>query len=266
MEIEGKIDLHIHTTFSDGMKTPSEIVEMYSAAGYDAISVTDHDGVGGIPEALEAGRKAGLTVIPGIEIGTMAREKHEIHLLGYDFDIRDAFLTSRLSEMREYRERRNRRLLAVFQEKGYPLTYEDLIQRPEQVYVGKPNFALAFEKMGLVKSVQEAFLSEELLACPEARALKKMKVLTEDAIRWVHNAGGIAVAAHPMKIRGLGEKGTTVFFDALDGLIGELKEAGIDGVECAHPSANPEEEEMLENLADKYGLIKTRGSDYHGFE
>ncbi len=266
MKLGKKIDLHIHSTFSDGMKTPTELVAMYRADGYDQIAITDHDGVGGVPEAQAAGARAGLEVVAGIEIGSVVRDRNEIHLLGYDFDIYNDFLTKKLEEMRAYRIRRNERLLQIFQEKGYPLTHEDLIQRPEQHYIGKPNFAMAFERMGYVKSVQEAFQSKELLASPEARALRKMKVRTGDAIQWIHDAGGIAVVAHPMKIHGIGEKGSPGFFRELEDILRFLTEHGLDGLECGHPSASPAQAETLSRLADRYGLLKTRGSDYHGID
>ncbi len=262
--MSGKVDLHIHSTFSDGTFTPTDLVKMYKEDGYDLISITDHDETGGVEEAIEAGRQFGVKVVPGIEIGSVINDRNELHILGYDLDINDENLQMELSDMRDYRNNRNDKLLKVLQDKGYKITREDLFQRPDQDYIAKPNFALALVKRGYVGSVQEAFTSKDFLAAPDASALKQKKVDTRDAVRWILEAGGIAGLAHPMKIKGIGEKGSEEYFEELEAIVRQLAEMGATALECYHPSADEAQSERLVKMANKYQLLITRGSDYHG--
>lgn len=259
-----KIDLHMHSTFSDGEYTPDQLVKLRADEGYDVVAVTDHDGTGGVREALEAGRKYGIEVIPGMEIGTVYRNTSEIHMLGYDFDIDDPAIVKKLKEIEDFRNERNRKLLAIFQEMGYDIKYSDLIRRPGQTYVAKPDFAWVFVNRGYVKTVTEAFRSPKFLNCRAAARLKQMKVDTEDAVRMITAAGGKAVVAHPMKTHHMGEKGSDEFFANIEDMLKNLKEAGLYGVECYHPSADEADSERLVEIAGRLGLHVTKGSDYHG--
>ncbi|MDD6154376.1 MAG: PHP domain-containing protein [Eubacteriales bacterium] len=259
-----KVDLHMHSTFSDGTYTPTELVKMRADEGYDVVAITDHDGTGGVPEALDAGKKYGVTVVPGMELGTVYRGQSEIHLLGYDFDINDEFICNKLKEIEVYRNARNRRLLGVFQEMGYDIKAEDLVRHPGQRYIAKPDFAWVFVNRGYVKDVSEAFRSPKFLANSKAARQKQMKVDVEDAIRFINKAGGKCVVAHPMKIRGQGEKGSEEFFVNLEEMLKNLKEAGLYGLECYHPSASEEDSKRLEEIAARLDLRVTKGSDYHG--
>lgn len=259
------IDMHVHSMYSDGLRPPAELVKLYHENGYDLIAVTDHDGVDGVPEAQKAGAALGMTVLTGIEFGTLFRGKIEFHLLGYDFDLEDPGLRKELEEIRAYRIRRNEKLMAYFRGKGYDISFDDMIRYSGQDYIGKPNFARALIRKGYCKSVKEAFDSGELLGSPEAMALKKKPVPTRDAIRWIRSAGGIPVLAHPMETVGIGPAGSRVFFENLDRILGELVSDGLQGVECFHPSATEAESLRLTRLAARYHLRITRGSDYHGF-
>lgn len=256
--------MHNHTTASDGTFTPTELVEKYAREGYSVIAVTDHDGMDGVMEAQEAGKRLGVKVIAGIEIGTVLRDRYELHILGYDFDIHDPQMIREMESIWAYREKRNQKLLKFFQESGYPITEKDLIQREGQHYIGKPNFARALVKKGYAESVSEVFRSPKLLASETASKLKQKKVVSRDAIRWIREAGGWAVLAHPMKVRGIGEKSSEEFFRNLENIVSELKADGLSGLECRHPSASEEDVIRLEEIADRYGLRKTRGSDFHG--
>lgn len=260
------IDLHMHSTYSDGALTPEELVKRNLDLGMTEIALTDHDGTGGIPEFLAAGKKYGLRVHTGIEFGTLYEGKYELHILGYDFDPENPGLNDQLEDIRNYRHRRNLKLLKVFQDKGYDLTWDDLVRFPGQTYIGKPNFAEAFRDMGLVSTVSEAFASKELLSCPESLALRKKAVDPKDAVRWIRDAGGFTVWAHPMKVRRMGEKGSEEYFRRVEEIAEDLRAAGLAGLECRHPSADESQAERLEQIADRLGMLRTRGSDFHGID
>ena len=274
-----KIDLHMHSTFSDGVYTPDELVKMRKDEGYDVVAVTDHDGAKGVKEALAAGEKYGITVVPGIEIGTvmdvssiipeacdksMNKGEVELHILGYDIDPDNKALSDQMKIIKDFRDERNKKLLWYFQEKGYDIKYDDLIRNPGQEYVAKPDFAWVFVNRGYVQNISEAFRSEKFLAAKAVQRLKQMPYPTEDAIKLIQGAGGAAVLAHPMKIKGIGEKSTDEFFQNLIRLLTKLKEQGLAGIEVSHPSSSSDDTERLVDIAHRTGLKITMGSDYHG--
>lgn len=274
-----KIDLHMHSTFSDGVFTPTELVELRKKEGYDVVAVTDHDGAKGVKEALAAGERYGVTVIPGIEIGTvmniediipgagdasMNKGEVELHILGYGIDPDNKALANQMKLIKEYRDERNKKLLWYFQEKGYDIKYSDLIRDENQEYVAKPDFAWVFVNRGYVQNISEAFRSEKFLAAKAVQRLKQMPYPTGDAMKLIQGAGGVAVLAHPMKIKGIGEKSSDEFFDNLIRLLTELKKTGLYGLECYHPSASEQDSEKLTDIAHRTGLKITKGSDYHG--
>lgn len=279
INIGKKIDLHMHSTFSDGVFTPTELVELRKKEGYDVVAVTDHDGAKGVKEALQAGKDAGVLVIPGIEIGTvfnageiipgagdssMGTGEIELHMLGYDIDPDDKALNDQMQVIKDYRDERNRKLLWYFQEKGFDIKYGDLLKSPDQEYVAKPDFAWVFVNRGYVQNVTEAFKSEKFLAAKAVQKMKQMPYPTEDAMKLIQRAGGVTVLAHPMKTKGIGEKSSDEFFDNLIRVLTRLKEFGLYGIECYHPSASPEDSERLVDIAHRIGLKITKGSDYHG--
>ena len=279
INIGKKIDLHMHSTFSDGVYTPTELVELRKNEGYDVVAVTDHDGAKGVNEALAAGEKYGIKVITGIEIGTvmdvsevipdaydrsMNKGEAELHILGYNIDPDNKALNDQMQVIKDYRDERNKRLLWYFQEKGYDIKYDDLIRNSGQEYVAKPDFAWVFVNRGYVQNVTEAFKSEKLLAAKAVQRLKQLPYPTLDAFKLIQGAGGVPVLAHPMKIKGIGEKGSDEFFDNLTRLLTKLKENGLYGLECFHPSASDEDSERLMDIANSLGLKITKGSDYHG--
>lgn len=274
-----KIDLHMHSTFSDGVFTPEELVKLRKDEGYDVVAVTDHDGAKGVKEALAAGEKYGVKVVSGIEIGTvmkvgdiipgasdksMAKGEVELHVLGYGIDPDNAALCKQMQIIKNFRDERNKKLLWYFQEKGYDIKYSDLIRNEGQEYVAKPDFAWVFVNRGYVQNISEAFKSEKFLAAKAVQRLKQMPYPTADAIKLIQGAGGVAVLAHPMKVKGIGEKSSEEFFGNLVKLLAKLKELGLYGLECYHPSASEQDSEMLVEIAHKLDLKITRGSDYHG--
>lgn len=274
-----KIDLHMHSTFSDGVFTPEELVKMRKDEGYDVVAVTDHDGAKGVKEALSAGEKYGVKVVPGIEIGTvmdiselipgagdstMNKGEVELHILGYCIDPDNKELCSEMQKIKNFRDERNKKLLWYFQEKGYDIKYNDLIRNEGQEYVAKPDFAWVFVNRGYVQNISEAFRSEKFLAAKAVQRLKQFPYPTMDAIKLIQGAGGVAVLAHPMKTKGIGAKSSDEFFENMIRLLTELKEHGLYGIECYHPSASEEDSERLVDIAHRLDLKITRGSDYHG--
>lgn len=261
-----KVDFHVHSYYSDGTMKPTDLVREYKDREYDMISLTDHDGIDGVNEGIIAGDALKIKVVPGIELSTIYHNEISIHMLGYYFDIDNEKLNMKLKEIREERKTRNEKLLQVLNQMGYEINYDDLILRPKQTYIGKPNFALALAKKGYITNPKEAFVEGTFLESKEVKKIKKKKIDTVEAIELIKDAGGICVMAHPMKIEGLGDKGSDEFFMNLDQLVRNLKKAGLKGLECYHPSADEGNSLKLVALAEKYHLHITEGSDYHGPE
>lgn len=260
-----KTDLHIHSWLSDGTLSPSELVEKYSADGYDLIAITDHEVADGWSLAEEACRQKELNmrVITGVEIATM-NDGRELHILGYYFDPDNEELRRWLSALAAVREERNKRLLAALNSMGIDLSEEDLLQRQGQTYVGKPNFARALVAKGYIKSTAEAFEKGKFLESPEAKAAERKKPDTALTIERISAAGGMAVLAHPCKIKGLGERESEEFKAGFDSLIRDLKKKGLKGLECIYPQHSYEEKMFFVGMAEKYHLHITEGSDFHG--
>ena len=245
-----KRDLHIHTCYSDGACTPEEIMKKYKEEGYDEISVTDHDTLEGIEDVMTAAKCADLKVVAGIEMATANAEGIEMHILGYGMDTENEELNQRLMVMSAAREERNAALLAYLAAHGH--------------YIGKPDFGRALVRKGYLAKLTDAFKPDSILNTEEARAIKKVFTLTEEAIRLINGAGGISVLAHPIKIRGIGEPGSDEFYANFEKLLVHLIDRGLKGLECYHPSHSAEQAERFIALAKKYNLIVTEGSDYHG--
>ena len=252
-----KVDYHMHSYYSDGTMKPTELVRMYKDREYDIIALTDHDGVDGISEAVIAGEALKIKVVPGIELSTrydFDGQELELHLLGYHIDIENEALRCRLTQIRRDREVRNEKLLAHLNDLGYELTQEDLLQRPGQTYVGKPNFARAIARKG--------YKIENLWDVLDT--VKKEKISIFEGIDLIKGAGGMAVLAHPMKTKNLAEPRSDAFWESLTQILRDLKKHGLKGLECFHPSATEEDSLKLVTLAGKYHLHITEGSDFHG--
>ncbi len=260
--MEHLVDYHNHTYYSDGTDSPTEVVKRAKEKGYHTIAITDHDGVDGVGEGIIAGEALDIRVIAGIELSTKSEIGSDIHILGYHIDPKNPELLDACRRIREKREDRNRRLLAALEEDGYPLTMEELVTGPGQDFIGKPTIARAMVKKGYINHTWEAF--RNIFAQPHMRKIKKMKLPTQEAIDLVKGAGGIAVLAHPMEISKIGKRGSPEFFENLDDLLKTLRKQGLKGIECIYPDHSEEETLKLIDLAEKYHLHITTGSDYHG--
>ncbi len=263
MSIDYKVDYHIHSYYSDGTMSPVELVRKYHDDEYNIISITDHDGIDGVKEALTAGEALLMQVVTGVEFSTEYKN-HEMHLLGYKFDPDNRELNEKLAELKKERRDRNRRLVDKLCEMGYEMTLEELEKSSPKGYVGKPVIARLMVEKGYIPDVTAAFEPGKIFESDEVKAIKRKKMNTVEAIQLISNAGGMAVLAHPGKIKSLGEKGTAEYRENLDELVRELKKVGLKGIECFHPAHSEAERMDFVNLAAKYHLHITEGSDYHG--
>lgn len=257
-----KVDFHIHTTASDGLATPTEVVKRASELGYDIIAITDHDNTDGLEEARVAGEALEMKVVPGIEIAVVTESGKGLHMLGYNIDKDNEELKSFLSCMICRRKTRNEQLFKVLQEMGYDISEKD-IDVGKNEFIGKPLIARAMVRKGYVSDEKQAF-GREILGSPRCREVKKVKPLAGEAIDIILKAGGTPVLAHPIQTRGIGKTGSEEFFRNMDKIICGLKKQGLKGVECFHPDQDFDQSMRFIDMAEKYHLHITRGSDFHG--
>jgi hypothetical protein len=249
------VDLHLHTTCSDGRYTPQEVVGLAAEAGMKAIAIADHDNVDGIDAALVAGDELGLEIIAAVELSTQWQEYQDIHLLGYGFDHHFPELIRQLADFREFRSGRNRQIVEkvnkqLAQEGRQPLDVEAIAASAGGT-IGRPHIALALRAAGYAQNHDEAF---DRYLVPNDVTKRFFPI--EEAIALVHDAGGIAVLAHPSYVtRNHGE---------LEALLEAFVAMGLDGLEAYNNGMNLEGIYWLINLARRHQLIVTGGSDFHG--
>lgn len=248
-----RLDLHLHTTHSDGSLPPAEVLALAQKAAVSALAITDHDIVSGLPEAFEAGARLGIEVIPGIEISSRYEET-ELHILGYYLDWKDPVLNRRLETVRAGRGVRNPMIVQRLNDLGLALTYEEVRALAGTESVGRPHIARVLMAKGYVQSAKEAF--DRYLA--EGRPAHVARDLPEpaEAISWITEAGGIAVLAHPTWIRKSRE--------GLETLCAQLKGAGLTGLEVHYSTHNPRQTADYLEIARRLDLLVTGGSDFHG--
>lgn len=252
--MDARIDLHAHTNVSDGTLSPAQLVELAAREGLRALAVTDHDHVGGLAEAREAGARLGVEVVAGIEL-SVTHPSGEFHLLGYLFDDQDPALLRELEDLRNHRAGRAARIVERLRAQGVDVALEDVAREASAQAggsIGRPHVARALMRKGLVRSVEEAF--DRWLADGKPAAVPKRKMEAREAIRMLHAAGGVAVLAHPV----------TLAPEARDRVVRDLAALGLDGVEVVHSKHGPEDAQRFRDLARELGLAATGGSDFHG--
>lgn len=257
-----KVDFHIHTTASDGEATPTQIVKQARELDYDIIAITDHDNTDGIAEAKIAAEAVDIKLVPGIEIAVVTEEGTGLHILGYNIDVENEELKQFLIDMVERRKARNEELFGTLRSMGYDISEED-IEVGKNSFISKPSIARALLRKGIIKEEREAY-GREILGSAECRAVRNAKPLAKDAIKVIKDAGGTPVLAHPIQTRGIGRPGSETFYENIDTIIGTLKRQGLKGLECFHPDQNFEQSMRFVEMAEKYHLHITRGSDFHG--
>ncbi|MEU7634804.1 MULTISPECIES: PHP domain-containing protein [unclassified Streptomyces] len=248
-----RIDLHTHSTASDGTDTPAELVRNAAAAGLDVVALTDHDTVGGYAEA-RAALPEGLTLVTGAELSCRL-DGVSLHMLAYLFDPEEPELARERELVRDDRVPRARAMVGKLRELGVPVTWEQVARIAGDGAVGRPHIATALVELGVVGSVSDAFTSEWL--ANDGRAyVEKHELDPFDAIRLVKAAGGVTVFAHPLAVK----RGSCV----PEGAIAELAAAGLDGIEVDHMDHDDPTRARLRGLAADLGLLTTGSSDYHG--
>ncbi|MET7605291.1 PHP domain-containing protein [Streptomyces avermitilis] len=248
-----RIDLHTHSTASDGTDTPAELVRNAGAAGLDVVALTDHDSTRGHAEAIAA-LPEGLTLVAGAELSCRLNGVG-MHMLAYLFDPEEPELLAERELVRDDRVPRAQGMITKLQELGVPVTWEQVARIAGDGSVGRPHIASALVELGVVESVSDAF-TPEWLADGGRAYVEKHELDPFDAIRLVKAAGGVTVFAHPAASK----RGRTVPESA----IGELAATGLDGIEVDHMDHEPATRARLRGLAADLGILATGSSDYHG--
>jgi predicted metal-dependent phosphoesterase TrpH len=247
------IDLHAHTTASDGRLSPTELVAKAQAEGLTALAITDHDTTAGVAEAQAAGRDLGIEVIPGIEI-SVAFEVGTFHMLGLFIDPHDPTLATELEKVLEARNARNRVIAEKLNRMGVPIRLTDVIEMAGGGVVGRPHFARVMIDMCVVRDLSEAF--QRFLKKGGPAYEGRYRTDREEAISLIHSAGGVSVLCHPHTL-GLDEGGEQRAFFA------ELKALGLDALEAHYGEYRASERRRYEALAAAEGLLVSGGSDFH---
>jgi predicted metal-dependent phosphoesterase TrpH len=242
-------DLHLHTFFSDGTFTPEELVERASKLGFAAIALTDHDTVEGCERAATACAAAQMEFISGTEL-TAEHADTEVHILAYLVDTQNQTLLTRIAGFQSVRQNRIREMVAALNKLGIPLKAESVFALANCKSPGRPHVARALVKEKLIGNLDEAF--EKYLKKGRPAWVPKTKMSALESVELIHQAGGLAVMAHP----GL---------NRTDEIIPDLVAAGLDGIECFHTKHSTTMAERYLEIAEKYNLLVTGGSDCHGF-
>jgi len=248
-----RLDLHLHTTHSDGSLTPSDVLVLAKKAGVTALAITDHDITTGIPEASASGQKLGIEIIPGVEISSRFGD-NELHLLGYFLDWQDPRLNDRLSALRASRHRRNPQIIERLQSLGIDIRYEEVRALAGTDAVGRPHIARILMEKKVVGSAKEAF--DRFLAEGKPAYVPRELPEPAEAIEWIKAARGLAVLAHPTWVRASGDR----LFD----LVRDLKSDGLDGIEVHYSTHSRQQTREYLSLAKQVDLLVTGGSDFHG--
>lgn len=243
------VDLHLHTTASDGRLTPAQLIALVAARGLRVIAVTDHDTTEGLPGAIEAARAyPPLTLIPGVELSTDV-PGGEIHVLGYFVDRRNSDFEAFLARMRDSRVDRGRRMVEKLADLGMPVPWERVLELAQGGAVGRPHIAQAMVEKGYVASIQEAF--NRYIGRNGPAYAEREKLTPEEAVRFLARTGALPVLAHPGEI------------SDLDEVAAELKQAGLVGIEVHYNGYSPEQVDRLARVAAAHGLLPCGGTDYH---
>ncbi len=248
-----RIDLHLHTTHSDGSFSTGEVMAFAKQAGLKALAITDHDIIDGIPEATAIGKELEIEVIPGVEISSRLGES-ELHILGYFLNWTDPLLAQRLSTLRDSRHLRNPKIVQRLNELGIPITYEEVRALAGTESVGRPHIARLLMEKKFVTSAKEAF--DRYLANGRPAFVDRELPEPAEAVRWIREAGGVPVLAHPTWVR--------TSADGLRVLVRELKAAGLGGIEVHYSTHTPSQTTEYLDLAKQCDLLVTGGSDFHG--
>lgn len=247
------VDLHVHSTESDGTLTPEDLVAEAKKAGLAAFALTDHDTCQGVGKAMPLAASAGIELIPGIELSTDYHGK-EVHIVGLYIDIENEQLLKKTAEYRKCRSERNALMVEALRKEGLSITMEELAAENPDCVITRANIARFLYEHGQIKSVREAF--DRYIGDHCKCYVSRLKVASTDAVRLIKEAGGTAILAHPL-LYGLSNTN-------LQKMIDELKPAGLDGLEAIYSTYTTGEEQQMKRLARENGLLISGGSDFHG--
>jgi 3',5'-nucleoside bisphosphate phosphatase len=247
------IDLHTHSTESDGTCTPSELIDLAVLKGIDTIALTDHDTCAGLKEAQKRAELKGIHFIPGIEL-EISFKPGEFHLLGLNITNWEGVMDKALNEIMNKRHERNRQMVRLINESGLNITYEEVIEEAHGQVIGRPHFASLLVKKKIVKNTAKAF--EKYLAVGRPFHIEKEALSLEEGVELIKKAGGHPVIAHPMTL--------FISWGKMPERLNSWKESGVEGIEVWHSGSKIKNCIRLEHLADELGLFKTGGSDFHG--
>lgn len=246
-ETQGYVDLHSHSTASDGASAPVAVVETAARAGLAAVALTDHDTLAGVAEAIDAGERLGVRVVAGVELSLMDGE-NEVHMLGLHIS-RIPALQDELESVRDSRRSRAEQIVARLNGLGVPISVHAVLEQAGGGAIGRPHIARALIAGGWVRDQREAF--DRYLGAGRPANVEKQRITVADGIRLIHQCGGLAIVAHP------GADGRRERVEPLVAL-------GLDGLEVRHPGHSAEDMLRIGALADHFGLVKSGGSDWHG--
>lgn len=246
--MEGKADLHTHTTHSDGALSPYDLISKAKDAGLPIISITDHDSVSALEEAVEIGKKLGVEIIAGMELSTTFNDQ-EIHILGYFVDYHSKTLLDALAVFRGRRRKRAERIVDKLNRMNIPLKLESVLANATGDSIGRPHIANALVNEGHAESYHEAF--SKYIGDGKPAYEKKEEYSLEDTVRLIAEAGGLSFLAHPGRSMN-------------EALLFHLIKAGLDGIEVVHPSHSPDLVRYYRGIVGEYCLLESGGSDFHG--
>lgn len=253
------IDLHVHSTESDGTLTPDEVVRAAGAAGLSAIALTDHDTSSGVAKAAETAASLGIELIAGIELSTEyplpgSDRGKEVHIVGLFIDPDHPALLEKTREFRECRNLRNEKIVAALQKEGFSITMDELAAANPDSVITRANIARFLYQTGQIKSVQKAF--EKYIGDGCRCYVGRFKIAPTEAVELIHEAGGVAILAHPLLYH--------LEPAVLQQLIDDTKHAGLDGIEAVYSTYTAADEQYVKRLAGENGLLVSGGSDFHG--
>lgn len=255
MSQQGTVDLHCHSTASDGTLAPSELVKLARDSGLSALSLTDHDTVAGIGEAASAARSHGIDFISGIEISAEFPSPGTLHILGYGIDPQNPSLKSLTETLIAGRDNRNPRIIEKLNALGVAVTMQEWQDEAGGGVVGRPHLAAVLLRKGYVTSVKQAF--DKYIGQGAPAYADKERLAPRRALELIHESGGLPVLAHPVQLRCSNDA-------QLELTVKSLVDLGLRGIEVLHSDHTPADIERMNHLADRFSLLRTGGSDFHG--
>jgi predicted metal-dependent phosphoesterase TrpH len=248
------IDLHTHSTISDGSLTPTELIELAAGIGLEAVALTDHDTLDGIAEASHAAQRAGVELIPGVEL-SLEWDRGGMHLIVLWLEPRTGPLQDRLAELQDARNGRNARIVDRLNELGLDITLSEVEVEAGEGSVGRPHFAAVMVRKGFVTDIRAAF--DEYLANGRPAYMSRRRLSPEEAIELARRSGGVPILAHAHTL-GLDNQAE------VEAMMRRLSNAGLVGIECHYGSYDVDEREGYVRMARRFGLLPSGGSDFHG--